>query len=1057
MKSKHLLLTIAGLTGLVTLGATPEQVEKIAVSSVRNQEAVQSCLPSIPNFDARNQELPKNIQGKTAEEEAVTIEPPYFNDFSDFSKLDGFSVFDLNGDGSSWGYSSDGKLIYDFSYSNQANDWLVTPKIHLEAGKMYEISAPVWSQYSFFSNEIGIFVGKELNPYSLTETVVPATSITDPATLTGRIVPEESGDYYLGFHITSQPYNFLFVIESFSISKGFEEKAPAAVNKGSVIPDPNARLEAEITFTLPEKAIDGTNVSTINSVTIMNATTGNQVAVVSNPKNTVTVTDNAPVNGINRYEITCSNEYGEGLSGILQGWVGFDIPKAPQNIKWALMEDGQNVIITWDKPEDTGAHGLPIDPEDFLQYTIYGVYGNNQHLLAEWSETSFEATPFISNQQDNVSFMIACSNSLGQSEFGTSNIEPFGKPYDVPFTETFQNGYAVCSPWTVTSYQSSSNWKVITPNYQDWYLAFVGDTDGGSAMISTPMINLASSVKPALMFSFMNADSDMDIDIMASTDKGATWTTISSLENTKANEWKQAIIDLDEWKEVDNVMLGFMGRNNGDVSDVLIKDILVRDNFSYDLKLVSCVLASKGTLYAGAPTPIKVKVENNGLYDYTDLWEINVTADGHTLGSISGQAIASGASKDFTVTLSTAPYNTELSASIVINASLDEYLLNNNGSISLEFEKPWLPAPQNLEATQENSKVILSWTAPEETPIAKPESTTTVDFEDYESWTIGGIEATVDENYVWTVTVDEGQIGDFKVIDADHLGTYALYISGDYPHKTAPMAYTVFDTQNPNDLTSSQKAHSGNKALAAWSSNQGNTDDWLIFPRLGSDKYISFWIRSITQSYGLEEFEIWTSTTGDSTDDFSPLTETLQAPFGDANGPENGFTFFEFDLPDDTEYVAIRHRANNHMGLLIDDITFTAHPGEPGIFIPTGYNVYRNDNRINVEPLLQPDFEDTLETGMNVYTVTAIYDEGESYFSNEVSINTTSVAENVIENEKMFLLYDREITFLMDNMEIISPVGVSIAKGNAGYTVSLAKGVYLICMDSKTVAKIVVI
>ena len=61
-----------------------------------------------------------------------------------------------------------------------------------------------------------------------------------------------------------------------------------------------------------------------------------------------------------------------------------------------------------------------------------------------------------------------------------------------------------------------------------------------------------------------------------------------------------------------------------------------------------------------------------------------------------------------------------------------------------------------------------------------------------------------------------------------------------------------------------------------------------------------------------------------------------------------------------------------------------------------GYNIYRNDVRLNAEPITRTNFTDVpLENGDYDYNVTALFSEGESPYSNTVVVTDFSGVPNV--------------------------------------------------------------
>ena len=67
----------------------------------------------------------------------------------------------------------------------------------------------------------------------------------------------------------------------------------------------------------------------------------------------------------------------------------------------------------------------------------------------------------------------------------------------------------------------------------------------------------------------------------------------------------------------------------------------------------------------------------------------------------------------------------------------------------------------------------------------------------------------------------------------------------------------------------------------------------------------------------------------------------------------------------------------------IDDVTFIPDTLARQDITLQGYNIYCNGERINEALIVQNTYTDTADRGDAVYTVTAVYDKGESASSNE--------------------------------------------------------------------------
>ena len=239
----------------------------------------------------------------------------------------------------------------------------------------------------------------------------------------------------------------------------------------------------------------------------------------------------------------------------------------------------------------------------------------------------------------------------------------------------------------------------------------------------------------------------------------------------------------------------------------------------------------------------------------------------------------------------------------------------------------------DLEATAEGNQVELNWSEPE--PVSAEDGINlTDDIEDYESFII--------EN-----------IGKWTLYDGNGTMTYGIN-NVLYPHINEPAAFQVF---NPSEIGLSSEywdAHSGDQMLVSWAVGPLSavnptvpvTDHWLISPLLpGNAQTISFFVKSPTDTYGLESFSVYYSTTGVAKENFIKLNTSLtSAPLE--------WTEVTADLPQDAKYFAIVHNSCDTYALLVDDITYTSVAEEASANFLSGktVNAYSGaSERVSVE------------------------------------------------------------------------------------------------------------
>ena len=161
----------------------------------------------------------------------------------------------------------------------------------------------------------------------------------------------------------------------------------------------------------------------------------------------------------------------------------------------------------------------------------------------------------------------------------------------------------------------------------------------------------------------------------------------------------------------------------------------------------------------------------------------------------------------------------------------------------------------------------------------------------------------------------------WTTIDGDQGQTYGI-TDISFPHTEDPKAFIVFNPASTNPSLENDAAiqpHGGNKFGACFSSVPPKTNnDWLISPQLilGNNSSISFFVKSYTDQYGLDQYEVAVSTSGNEMADFTAITNVMEAPSGEWTSKNISLGDFDHD----TVYVAIHCVSEDHFIFMVDDI-----------------------------------------------------------------------------------------------------------------------------------------
>lgn len=181
------------------------------------------------------------------------------------SGYDNWDIKNLNEDAQEWqrttgeyGFANCNKgLKYKYNSSMAANDWAISPAIHLEAGKEYKIKFAYKAGNGSYEEKLAVWFGTGNTP----ETLQQGTQLLDfsgteaGVTKVELFTPTADGDYYIGAYAHSEKDKYYIYFTGVSIAENVF--VPATVSALTVTPDASRALEAKLAWTLPTTDIDG--------------------------------------------------------------------------------------------------------------------------------------------------------------------------------------------------------------------------------------------------------------------------------------------------------------------------------------------------------------------------------------------------------------------------------------------------------------------------------------------------------------------------------------------------------------------------------------------------------------------------------------------------------------------------------------------------------------------------------------------------------------------------------------------------------------------------------
>ena len=112
---------------------------------------------------------------------------------------------------------------------------------------------------------------------------------------------------------------------------------------------------------------------------------------------------------------------------------------------------------------------------------------------------------------------------------------------------------------------------------------------------------------------------------------------------------------------------------------------------------------------------------------------------------------------------------------------------------------------------------------------------------------------------------------------------------------------------------------------------------------------------------------------------------------------EKDWKKYEYELPQNAKYFAIRCTSNDKFVFYLDDLSYVEKV-DGNNFQVTGYNVYRNGELYKQLPATQTNmFDENLEDGLYMYNVAAVYANGETGKSKSVIVTIGTVGIDAID------------------------------------------------------------
>jgi hypothetical protein len=189
------------------------------------------------------------------------------------------------------------------------------------------------------------------------------------------------------------------------------------------------------------------------------------------------------------------------------------------------------------------------------------------------------------------------------------------------------------------------------------------------------------------------------------------------------------------------------------------------------------------------------------------------------------------------------------------------------------------------------------------------------------------------------------------------------------------------------------------------------------------------------------------SKSGTDIEDFEVVGEEFDLPVG--------WTLYEFELPEGTNYFAIHNISDDIFALFVDDISFEIPSPYSDLEIE-GYNIYSNGQKLNDTPVAATSYVVPAESDVDrTFYVTVVYGEvGESDLSNPATASAWSGLQSAAVAPIKVVGGIGEIIIngaAGNDVRVYSADGRLAASKQAAATthVTVSRGIYLVAVSGK--------
>jgi len=1045
MKASLLLAALAACT--LTATAKEIKVNKVAPPSGSNVTASLSQRQFGPDLLSGNhagfrQQHRTAGQIPTPRREAGSpLTVPYLADFST-PDISAFTIINADNDNRLWEYDSELECMKSGGTQSgliDKDDWLITPGILLEKGKVYTISLDMWRRSKSYEERAEVWLGTAPTAEGMTRQIMERTYLIEdaPKEYTFELSVNETGPYYLGIHAVSEPLRWTMYVDNISIDCTSSEAAPAAVSDFNPVADIHGATKVDISFSTPSTTYDGGELTALTKIEL--SRDGNLINTFENPSPgaPLSFTDTPVAEGTRIYTVVAFNSAGQSQPTSKEVFVGFSSPKAPAHAY--IAEDPENlgmVRVTWD-PVTEDIHGK-IYPEGTVTYFVAD---GNSVVQRDITGTGIDVHAVTEGQDFAYYRVFSRAGKYGQSQtYAKTSMIPVGESYTIPFYESAPDAILTYN-WGIKSYPEGSKWGTLDLessggsidafDHDGGFMGSLCQKNGDHAMLMSGKIDISTAKNPYLRFAYWaweENDKPETIIVMAreaGTEEFATIATYYTDAPQGKGGWQRVFIPLYDYRGK-TVQIAFETIMNNHFY-TMFDAITVYNVHDHDMAVTSISAPTK--VKVGEEHNVTAEVENRGVNTESD-YTLDLLLNGTVVKTLNGTPVNLGEYAMFTFqNVLGVNHPTECEYKVRVNAEGDGNLDDNESEIkAFHLALPNYPTVPGLTGTvDQTGNVNLTWDTPD-TSNPRPEPSFD-SFEEYESFAISNV-------------------GDWTIYDLDGENNHVIN-DNDFPHNGEAFGFIVLDTRR---MQTPFEANTGIKAMVSFPSSSNQNNDWLITPELWpGEQEITFYAKSHIGLNGLESFDALYSTAGTSTYEFTRLGGEKEVP--------TSWTRYSYTVPEGTTYFAIRCNSKNMLAFMVDDVEYLSASSPLPDLTLKGYNVYRDMMKLNAEPLAEKSFTDAQPVSHeHIYHVTAVYNAGESQLSEPCSPFSSgigNISADTVEPTCTVRGLRNAIAVRGASdakIEVFTATGAMIhtSEGRDSFTIPAAAGVYMVKIGTRT-------